>query len=775
MTSSPARPIDAGTDNTTTPDEEATEADTGPIKERAINPANTPKTVADGILNARFVKMLVYPSGDCIAAAAMLRSALTTLDTPYHITTVRTPVEAARATSGTEKTTTVLSIGVDLPQIDRREPIHEDVNGDERIDDESGTESETGPPESASEDENEHIDDEDPAPVRDLDDDNELAEEDETEEGDDGDESTPCTAKNGGENGARNEEDDGAEEDDERHEDAVSGQDEAAIQVGTLPTDRTPRRSEAEREHEARATKESEESESERYRTASEADSWRETHPAKRGVKMATEAVERSAVGNEPVPSEGDGHNEAEIWPFNGVSWWAALYDVQTELRHRSDKIPPEGTEGTIIASEANSGDERTTSVQEASAIAGYEAGEEETTDEDEGEVGRTEDNEAKEVNEDDEIGTAQFITDGGAETAPSVAAGCLLSVGTQLDERDRNENTEGNSLGNVSTGVSASTHIASTIASMTERHDELSECEPVLFLAGMMIYSSGRNGQFDLGKRRTWPTQYGASTNCERAQAETIISQDGLGTPLQSTPSAVQHTSFVHADFSGDMNGLAEFMRSCPVIDALPDDDEEDEWRQFSEMIRRKSGDSSLLDLLIGCHYLPEDRYTLPTVEGYADVLHTLACSGHTAQALEFASRIGCKTDEDNDKMVIDRWQNCSDEIHDHVRDAEMVTQLDGEGGGAVYELENTDGDDSCKSVPLGQIAVLIDQYRNDEGPTIIMGEENAAAADLSTHEEVRNGEGVRQILAETVTCEAETIGCDGGIAYCNTTKEAS
>lgn len=801
-------------------------------------PPVAPTTVADALLEAHFVKLVVYPSGDCVMATALLRSALTALETPHHITTARTPDEAKQAIESTESTTTVLSIGVDMPRVERAEPI-------------SSTHSVEGEGNTASNDESEenerkgNSDDNGTGDTVNVND--SVTKDEQCKEGGTDENGTGTDTDTGDDRDVVVENERGTDiEVDERLSDTKNGKESNTADVhhttnekkdegeesgslfdvlGSVPTDVPIRRSDDEAEAEARETnsveENAEDSEND-VRSASQADAYRHLHPAERGVKMATETIERSAIGTEPLPPDpedntaGNGRGaEDTMWALSGFTWNQQRLRNAAHRHQRTDRQPIDEENHIETVSTNTTQADRTPSIKEAAAVAGQPSSEQratpdkdsvnEPTQEDDSpetssnsniEIGGRDADEETDSEDGPEIGTAQFISDGGKAVSPSVSPGAILHVDTQLHEQDRDTALSNETLGNVSAGVSASTHAASTVASLATRTEIVSSSNPVCALAGMMIYSSGANADFDLGNISTWPSQFGASTYCERAQKQGVTSEIGLGTPLTSTPSAVQHTTFVHANFTGSAAAVARFIQSCPLIDVFPDADNEGEWNDFSSIIRRKiqpnrsqrddtdeglmgatTNNSSprftqssppLLSLLLGCHRLPDDgQYTLPTVEGYAEILETLSRNGHIAQALSVASQIGNEATESGDTDAVDdalaRWETLGEVLHECIREAERIDCNEHSIDGEVYRVTETSK--NGETVSLDHIAILLDQYRSKESPTLVASENEAAA--VGSH---KDGDGIltaRKALADVFSRPPESIGSDGNVAH--------
>lgn len=790
---------------------------------REMVPSVAPTTVADALLEAHFVKLVVYPSADCVVATALLRSALTALETPYHITAARTPDEAEQAAESTESTTTVLSIGVNLPLVERPKPVG--CSADET---ENTTESNDGFERSRSK-----TTVNDDGTGADANVANDVTEEEQNDDEDDNagvdsigsDHADPnINAREENEAATVNTDDgQGPENEEEGQGNTVkqcqekSKRENLFDELNSVPPTVPIRRNDAEARAEAQATngaieKKEDEDSKDTVRSASQADPYRHLHPAKRGVKMATEAIERTAIGSEPLPPEREdrtavGVEKAEdtMWPLAGFSWEQQRLRIASRRHRHTDRQPIDETGYAETNPTGTDQVDRSPSIKEADAVAGqHPPDQNHDTDQNDSDLNDASQSDSisasaskngpetdekkddKTTNDEDgtEIGTAQFISDGGQTVSSSVSPGALLHVDTQLHEQDRDTTTDTETVGNVSAGVSASIHAASTVASLSNCTETITLADPVCTLAGMMMYSAGANADFDLGNKSTWPTHYGARKYCKRAQTQGITSEIGLGTPLSSTPSAVQHTTFIHSDFTGSTANIARFMQSCPTIDVFPDS--EDDWEKFSDNIQQQvqpdrvdRDDSprftqslpSLHGLFLGCHRLPENKgYAFPTVEGYADILETLSRNGHISQAVSVAAQIGVEATNPDDTGAEDaaltRWKDIGERLHEYVQEAEQIEYNEDSIDGVAYKvtgISNGEGDE--EPVGLDHIAILIDQYRSGESPTIVVSKNEAAAVGSCEG----SGERVtaRMVLADTFGRSPETIGADGNIAF--------
>lgn len=747
-------------------------------------PAVAPSELASAVVDAHSVKLVVRPTGDTVAAAAILCAAFDALDIPFHFTAVHTAEEASRAVASVARDTSVVGIGTRIPDgTDRRPPPTADDSTEE-----SGATVEGASPTAVSGPAGGE-----PSADPDVAENPDPAADDRGGEPDAGEGHAEAVEQTGVRIGAAvrdvlERERDGDEPPRPRHAPeprpgSFSG--EGATGDGGRETSET---GDTGPEAEAESTAGGAGNAPSPTVTASEADPRRDEHPAARGVLMVTERVERSAVGTDPRavasspsprdadgggdgtggggdtrgetttpadPGRRDGGDSGRVDDRGDESdrparSWDVEREAAASAARTADRAHPTETDadGTTIKpfappEPASNRDGRPNGGQAgtAAAAAAAVAGRETTTDGDGAEPERDTDRDADDggdtdADADDEVDAGEvsdsgratatrFMTDGGTvgatgETAAPVVRADLDGPGESGD-RERG---------------SAALHAAATVEAMREAVDDdrmPSRANAASALAGMLTAEGGRNGAFDIGDEETWPTGFGATSLCRRVRADGLESAPGIGTPHSSTPEALRHTTFVHAGFNASSAAVGELLRDCPRVDVRAEDCDADAWEQFVETTRRRIeretergiGDGTRTELLFGRHRFDDGR--CETIEGLADVLDTLARNGASGRAFALAFGTDPATGDD---MPLDAWAERSERVHARVAAADRVgdARVDGleddtAAETTVFELPEATAEE------IGHPALLLHRHRSATPVTVCLGSDTATA----------------------------------------------
>lgn len=191
--------------------------------------------------------------------------------------------------------------------------------------------------------------------------------------------------------------------------------------------------------------------------------------------------------------------------------------------------------------------------------------------------------------------------------------------------------------------------------------------------------------------------------------EAADLERRPGVGVPTADLAAGLAHSTGVHAAFSGDEQAAGATLAE---LDLPPELDDAARRRLASAVALDATQDApasaaDAIQRVLRPHVTPDGPFE--TVEGYADVLHALACD---APGLGVALALGAR----DEHAALDAWKGHAVDAHRAVRTADLARH----SGVAVAEADH--------AVP--SVARLLRDYRSAEPAVLVVGDDVAALA---------------------------------------------